>query len=275
MKPLFLLFLMIYMHSLSVFAQSNSFGDDSSIQDLLYKGTRPGAVIYEEENYNQPPFGQVMIADWKNLQTVSEKIAELLASAPNDATGKQSSWYGQIQTWRGLFDQCLASKTQADLFALIPTMAEYAGREDGTRTLSAQMESIEGEMRGMGYYVIRAMANHVTEQQAAVSPTNLNGFVKIFAVPGFVAEGDWEDEKIPVNAAGVMILDAASVVTQLKTGPWQQAKKFLGGATTANGFFSRYFGTGDGLAVLKTKYAANQLAIAAKFGELKAWADQQ
>jgi len=256
-------------------AQNNGLGDDSSIQDLIYKGTRTGDVTYEDGDFNQPPSGQVMLADWKNLQNVNQTIAGFLAAAPNDPTGKQSSWYGQLQTWKASFDQFIASKSQVNLFALVPTMAVYVGREDGTRTLSPEMENIEGQMRGMGYYIIRAMAIHVTEQQAVVTSSNLSHFTKIFAVPGFVDEGSWEDEKMPVDAAGVMILDAAAVVTQLKAGPWQQAKQSLGGATTASGYFARYVGSGDGLAVLKTKYAANQSAIDAKFSELKTWVDAQ
>ncbi len=100
-------------------------------------------------------------------------------------------------------------------------------------------------------------------------------FVRVYGTGRFYQEGDWEGEKPMINAAGVMILDAAAVVTQLKAGLWQQAKQFLGGETTASGFFARYAGNGDGLPVLKTKYAANQMAIDAKFDELKAWANQQ
>ncbi len=244
-------------------------------EGTIYKGTRPGDVIYEDGDFNQPPPGQVMLADWKNLQNVNQTIAGFLAAAPNDPTGKQSSWYGQLQAWKASFDQFIASKSQVNLFALVPTMAVYVGREDGTRTLSPEMENIEGQMRGIGYYIIRAMATYVTEQQAVVSVANLSAFVKIFTVSGFVDEGSWEDEKMPIDAPGVMILDAAAVVTQLKAEPWQQAKQFLGGATAASGYFARYTGNGDGLAVLKTKYAANQSAINAKFDELKTWADQQ
>lgn len=238
MRTIILALFMAAAFSACAHAQSNSLGDDSSIQDLTYKGTRPGDVIYEDGDYDQPPTGGVMRADWKNLQKVNETIARYLAAAPNDDTGKQSSWYGQLQTWKASFDQFISNKTQASLFALVPTMAAYVGRDDGTRTLSPEMENIEGQMRGMGYYMIRAMANHVTEQQAVVSSANLSAFVKIFAVSGFVDEGSWEDEKMPFDAPGVMILDATAVVTQLKAGPWQQAKQFLGGATTASGYFA-------------------------------------
>jgi len=272
---IFAILLAVSMSNINMFAQSTNSPAKGTISDLTYKGTQAGDIVYEAGDYDQPPAGEVMVADWKNLQVCNQKVGELLAAAPNDDTGKQSSWYGQLQTWKTSFDQFIASKTQVALFALVPTMAAYAGREDGTRTLSSEMENIEGQMRGMGYYVMRAMANHVTEQQAVVTAGNLSNFVEIFAVPGFVDEGSWEDEKMPIDAPGVMVLDAAAVVTLLKAGPWQQAKQFLGGATTASGFFARYTGSGDGLALLKTKYAAYQSAIDAKFSELKTWVDQQ
>jgi hypothetical protein len=120
------------------------------------------------------------------------------------------------------------------------------------------------------------IAQHITRHNATVAAGNVTSFVRLFSTRrGFISGGDWEDEPMPVNASGVMILDAAAVVTQLKAGPWQQAKQFLGGATTASGFFVRYTVSGDGLAVLKTKYAANQSTIDAKFDELRTWADQQ
>jgi len=277
MKSLGLISTLLFAVSLShmnMFAQSNSPATDV-ILDVTYKGSQPGNIVYEPGDYDRPPTGQVMRADWKNLQKDNQEIAALLAAAPNNGTGMQSSWYGQLQTWKTAFDQFILNKSQASLFTLVPTMATYVGREDGTRTLSPEMEDIESHMRGMGYYIIRAMANHVTEQQAVVSAANLSAFVKIFAVLGFVEEGSWENEKIPIDAPGVMILDAAAVVTQLKAGPRQQAKQFIGGATTASSFFARYTGSRDGLAVLKTKYAANQSAIDAKFIELKTFADQQ
>lgn len=241
----------------------------------LYKGSRPGDVIYEDGDYTFPPKGEVIRADWKNLQVYNRKIGEFLAAAPDDQTGKRSSWYGSLQTWKTSFDQFIANRSETGFFALIPTMVTYVSRKDETPTLAASLEDIEGFMQGMGYYIIRAMANHVIHQQAVIGPVELNNFIKIFSVPGFVAEGDWEEEKKPIDAAGVIILDPAAVVTQLKSAPWEQAGRFLGGATTSSDFFSRYTASGDGLSVLKAKYAANESDIISKFSELKSWIAQQ
>jgi hypothetical protein len=72
-----------------------------------------------------------------------------------------------------------------------------------------------------------------------------------------------------------MILDAAFTVAQLKTLPFLKAERFLKlrhhPELSAAEFFERYLSTRDGMAILKTKYAANKAAIDAKFEELKAW----
>lgn len=239
------------------------------------KGTPPGDIVYQDGDFDAPPAGQVMMADWRNLQQANAEIGALLIAAPDDVSGKQSSWYPQLQTWKTAFDQFVTSKTQADLFALIPTMATFVGRAEGSPPVAEQLRTVDGHMRGLGYYEIRAIASHVTEHQGAVAPSVLTNFVRVFAIRGFLAEGDWEDEIMPINAAGVMILDPTAVVTQLKAGPWQQAKHFLGGSDQESVFFDRYASSGNGLAVLKTKYAQNQATADAKFVELNDWVAQQ
>ena len=246
-----------------------------TISEHKFQGTIPGDVVYQDGDFDAPPAGQVMMADWRNLQKANSEIGILLATTPDDASGKQSFWYPQLQVWKTTFDQFVTSTTQADLFAMIPNMADFVGRNESDDPLWESLTTLGYQMRGLGYYEIRAMACRVTDQQGTVAQSVLANFVRIFAVPGFLAEGDWEDQPMPINAAGVMILDAAAVVTHLKAGPWQQAKQFLGGASTASDFFAHYTSTGDGLAVLKTKYSANQVVNDARFSELKTWADQQ
>jgi hypothetical protein len=71
-----------------------------------------------------------------------------------------------------------------------------------------------------------------------------------------------------------MILDAPAVVTQLKTRPWQEADHFLGNNTAAEAFI-RYKDSSDGMGIHKTKYAANEATIIAKWNELAAWVVEQ
>ena len=65
-------------------------------------------------------------------------------------------------------------------------------------------------------------------------------------------------------------LDPTAVVAHLKMQPWQQANRFIGGASAAQAF-ARYAAAGDGLEVLKTKFAANPSTVTPKWNELAAW----
>ena len=71
-----------------------------------------------------------------------------------------------------------------------------------------------------------------------------------------------------------MILDPTATVAQLKAQSSSNASFFIGNrdATMA---FKRYELGGDGLDVLKTKYATNKVAIIAKWNELKSWVEEQ
>ena len=102
----------------------------------------------------------------------------------------------------------------------------------------------------------------------------LSLFLRAFTAGTFIEEGDWEDKVIPVSDIEMMILDAAAVVTLIKAQPWQNAERFIGGATASEAF-SRYIPSGDGLAVLKIKYGSNQATIDAKWNELAAWVAAQ
>ena len=166
-------------------------------------------------------------------------------------------------------DQAATSKLQTSLFALVPSLAGVLQEQNPPPFVAASI----GPLANLSVPLIATAGTHVEQQKGAVAEAVLTSFVDLFAVNGLVAEPNWEDRSMPVDAPGVLILDAAAVVAQLKARPWRQAKQFLNEATTAGGFFARYTGSGDGLAVLKTKYAANRAAIDVKFSELKAWAD--
>jgi hypothetical protein len=53
----------------------------------------------------------------------------------------------------------------------------------------------------------------------------------------------------------------------------EEIKTFLRGSTDSS-FFERYEATGDGMDILKTKYASNKAAIHAKFDEVIAFVAQ-
>ena len=256
-------------------AAPKNFGGGTLPPDVQFTGTDPTAVVLTDADLVLPGPGEVSRADVKYMQPASPKIAALLSQAPGGPTGTGSAWYPRLQTWKTAFDQFLTSRIRADFFNLIPTMADYWSRDSEAEELAPQLGEVSNWMQTCGQYLIKAAAAHVAEQNGVINAATLEKFVKLFASRGFYSEPDWEDAAVPIDAAGVLILDAPAVVTQLKAGPWQQAQRFLAGGKNAASFFKRYVGTGDGLPVLKTKYAQNQAAIDAKFVELKTWVAQQ
>lgn len=245
----------------------------------VYTGTHPDSIIYDDGDFDPPPAGQVMMAHWKNLGQINQKIGEDIQNAPDDATGKQSPAYAPLQTWKTLFDHFITTKASTDLLALVPGIVAYHNLPE-EQISSTEMRNIRGRMTEIVYYVVEALAAKVVESDGVLNAPDLSNAVDIFSIHRLVDVTHWDPPEIPmpIDAAGIMILDAEAVATRLKAGPWQRAKWFLGGHTTAESFFSSYIGDGNGfpaIAVLKTKYTANQATIDAKFSELKTWADQQ
>ena len=160
-----------------------------------------------------------------------------------------------------------------DCIALIPHIKSLlAARNDNQAGIFVPSFALycAGLANGFSTVLIHAIERHVIDHNGTVSLDNLMSFITVFSNQGFLSEGDWETSRIPIDPAGIMILDAAAVVTQLKTRPWTEAEQFLGNETVTEAF-ARYAVTGDGMAILKTKYAANQAMIIAKWAELADW----
>jgi hypothetical protein len=254
-------------------------GQNDNVADRSAEVTgRPENTSLERPvaDYQPSAPGFISLADAEILQNAGIQAAASLAQAPDDATGKQSVWYPLLQSWATAAVQTAQIKSHEAVFALIPTMASYfASWKNGSVNLAPQFLSVRHCMESCGSMILRTIGADITLLNGTVSEVKLNSYVRVHAAGYFCQEGEWEGKNPPINAAGVMILNAAAVVTQLKAGPWKQASQFLEGETTASEYFDRYIPTGDGLTVLKTKYAANQDAIDAKFVELKTWVDQQ
>lgn len=249
------------------------------------KPFRPATANRIPEHNNPPPEPQVTAAEKatpppgeiqkihlravNNLRTI---LTTTLATVPEGAEGQESPWFTKAQAYKLGLDVIAASSLQSDCIALIPQIAGLlAARETNAPEFARKCA---GLANGFSTVLINAIERHIIDQNATVSAANLASFCTVFSVPGFTAEGDWETLPIPVDAAGVMILDAAAVGAHLKTRPWEEADWFLGNSTSALAF-ERYGATGDGMEALKTKYAANQATITAKWNELAAWVESQ
>ena len=226
-----------------------------------------------DDDLADPPPGEIRKMYLHDVSEVCATLSANLAVAPPGAEGQQSPWMVKFQAIKSGMDQIVASRSQRDVFNLIPKMQEVfaAGGSPGYSNLFAAQG---GVIRSLGVVLVHSIAEDVTDQNAIVTAADLTNFVTVFSVSGYMLAPDWENRVLPIDAAGVMILDATAVVAQLKSLPWKQAERFLGGCTPSDAF-EDYESAGEGLPVLKAKYAADKASISAKWQELATWVSQQ
>jgi hypothetical protein len=215
-----------------------------------------------------PPLGQIQKSHLRTVNQIRTILADTLASVPAGPEGQGSPWFAKAQAYLSGLDAVSASSLQSDCFALIPKIsALLAARQSDAPAFALQCAGLANDFSPVLLYSIE---RHVVDQNGTVPGANLISFSTVFSVEGFTAKGDWEASPIPVDSPGIVILDATAVVNYLKTRPLLEADQFLGNATAAEAF-ARYAHSGNGIAVLKTKYVANQATITAKWNELAAW----
>ena len=229
--------------------------------------------VITDEDLKDPPPGEVRKLYVAYLKETRSILAANLAAAPEGPEGRQSPWMAKFQGIIASMDQIVVSCSQRHVIELIPRMKEVF-EAGGTEGYSPFFAAQGGLIRSAGVCVLHAIAEHVTDQEANVAAAELAHFVTVFSVSGFIFTPDWESELMPIDAAGVMILDSAAVVTQLKALPWKRAQQFLGRYSAAEAF-EDYEAAGTGLPSLKAKYAANKATILAKWQELQTWVSQQ
>lgn len=230
-------------------------------------------ITLTREDLADPPDGEIRKQYLSEVNELRAALKANLAAAPAAAEGQESPWMSKFQALRTGLDRLAASRLQRDLFDLIPLMKDLFNA-NGKPGFSDYFVVQTGLVLALRVSVIEAVAEHVSDQNAKVAESDLADFVTIFCDYGFVCPTDWEGATMPIDPAGIMILDPAAVVTQLKALPWKQAERFLGNHETTE-TFEDYESTGSGLAVLKTKLAAHQPDILAKWRELADWVAQQ
>ncbi len=224
-----------------------------------------------------PVVGQIQQSHLRTVNKLRAILAETLAAIPAGAEGTGSPWFAKAQSYKTRLDLISTSRLQADCIALVPKIADLlAARKNVNEGPEIPEYALEyaGLANGFSTVLVHAIERHVIDQNGIVTVPNIISFCMVYSTPGFLSEGDWEASPIPIDAAGIMILDAAAVVTQLKSQPWQNAEQFLGNNTSLEAF-ARYAATGNGMTILKTKYAADQANIAAKWNELAVWVELQ
>lgn len=256
----------------AAFAQAKQyiFGSGLSPNDPAFDNT---PFVITDEDLKDPPPGEVRKLYVAYLKETRSLLAANLAAAPEGPEGRQSPWMAKFQAIKASMDQIAVSRSQRHVIELIPKMKEVF-EAGGTEGYSPFFSAQGGLIGSAGICVVHAIAEHVTDQEANVAPADLAHFVTVFSVGGFIFPPSWESEVKPIDAAGVMILDSAAVVTQLKALPWGQAEEFLGRYSAVEAF-EDYEAAGTGLPSLKAKYAANKATILAKWQELQTWVSQQ
>jgi hypothetical protein len=224
------------------------------------------------DDYPPPAPGKIWPPYVEHVNEIRAHLAPIIAAVPPGNDGQASPWFAKLQAIKGQMDQVASSQNQTDLFAAVAQLAEIFRQQDAPSFVG----DAYGDLANLSVPLIGTAATHVQQQNGNVTAATLSCFVTMFQIgEGFVSEANWEDRPMPIDAAGVMILDATAVVNQLKAGNWQQAKRFIGSSATAATYFARYAPPGKGLAVLKARYAQSQAVIDAKFDELKNWVAQQ
>ena len=233
----------------------------------------PAFPALTAEELADPPLGEFRKRHLREVNRLRTAIATSLAAAPPGEAGQGSSLFAKFQTWKTVMDQAAASRNQRDVLDLFPLMQELSDARSTPTCPVFFYEPIE-IMREFGYSMIQIIAEHIAEKNASVATADLTRFLNFFSKRSFISPTAWEDETLPIDSPGIMILDAPAVVSYLTTKPWKEAAEFLGEATAVEAF-ARYAATGDGMTALKTKYAANQATIIAKWNELAAWVASQ
>ena len=242
---------------------------DASIADSISGDL---TVPYTAAELAVPPVGEIQKSYLREINRLSRAVDALISALPAGPSGQGSPWYAKVVSFKSGLNALAASRLQFDGLALIPHIVGLLASKQSDAPAFAV--DCAGIARDCSPVVVHAMERYIINQNANISAPSLIEIIKVFRTPGFIAEGDWEESPMPVDSAGVMILDAAAVVAYFKTRPWPEADHFLGKATAAEAF-ARYAASGNGMAVLKAKRAANPAAIAAKWDELAAWVGTQ
>jgi hypothetical protein len=202
------------------------------------------------------------------MQNTAEETKRLLMSAPDDMSGKQSRWFKPLSDWQAALSKAAKTGTRSDLLALVPTAAAFFARDREAEPLAEPLDEMRHWMQHPAPSIIRELASAAIEGAGSFDDDTASIALQVFTVRGFVSEPDWEDERMPLDAPGVVIA-LADNTESLEALPAKQIARLVqsGDAQT---FFRRYEKGGDGLPVLQQQFAEKRHAIISLFGGLAA-----
>ncbi len=244
-----------------------------NIDDLI-QTEFPDSDLPDDWDTRPPEVGKIRLMAEIYLSDAKKEIQGNLSTVPDGIEGKDSVLYGKITQWLQEVDQVLVSKTRTDLLGLCKTTAEIIslGKNASAHNFSAPLVDLIAYVQGTARVLVYNTADFCKEN-ANPAIAQHDAMLACFYCPALIEESDWEDEPLPLDAAGAFIVNADNAAAKLKTKTLEEIETFLNGSTD-NSFFERYEAEGNGMDILKTKYAANKVAIQAKFAEVLAYAAQ-
>lgn len=241
------------------------------ISDLI-QTEFPGNNRPTDWDTRPPEAGKIRLYAEVLLQEAKEKIEGRLNGTPDGKEGKGSVLYAKITQWLQEVDQTLLDGSRTNLLQLNAPHAEVFANANHRGSVDSSIMSVVAEIHNLSKALIYNMADFLSENPNP-SVEQHDQMIGLFCIPTFFQEGEWEEEPLPIDPAGVFVTDATNSTAKLKTKTLEEIKTFLSGSTDSS-FFERYEVAGDGMDILKTKYASNKAAIQAKFEEVIAFVAQ-
>lgn len=253
-----------YAHCQDLTIPTSDDGILNSISDKL-------PMPYTESELAPVPEGEILGLRFRDINSAKLALQKsLLLATAEDQT---SASYTNAQAALQKIETVIAGKQQVQLFSLIDNIIVLDNAADAEES-SLFVSSAASAVDLLKMCMIYEIATYINVNHAGMPADVFALLVRAFTEGSFVKDGDWEDELIPITGVEMMILDAQTFLTQIQAQPWQNAERFIGGATS-EAAFSQYMNAGSGTPILKSKYAINKVTIDTKWNELVQWVAQQ
>jgi hypothetical protein len=247
-------------------AQEKPLSLPDNVSDLIIDGNRAEVHPLDPNEFFPSENGKLSVSNALGLAELGTRLQSSLAQVPEGDEGKGHKDFATLKQLEGSFRDIADSKDRQSLFETIPYFTSVFSLNKTIGEMLGNACMIASEAR---FVYLREIAFDVSENAAALDLAKHGNFIGLFCNREIIQEPDWEDEPIPIDPAGIFIIDPNNATTKLMTKTLEEIRNFLGG-NTDTGFFERYEADGDGMKILKTKYAANKAAVQAKFLELLA-----
>lgn len=248
--------------------QSSIMRDESPRQSTANpraaESTKARTLSTQSNRINSPSIKPKMSNEAiREVKHTAKKTTTAFEVAVDDETGKRSRWFQQLKIWHQLLETAAQSGLREDLFALVPITAAFFARDREAEILCEPLDDLRHWMQHPAPFIIRELSKVTEENGGQLDAGTASIAIQVFSVRGFVSDPDWENEHLPIDAAGVVVampLDAQ----QLEQLPFLQLTHLIRNQD-ADRFFRRYVQSGGGMPALRQRYLENRAAIHGRF----------